>query len=497
MAVPARPDDLDLPSGVPWLNTRVAIPADRRVLIWAGVVAIMTDIAAQAGGMAVAGALLVVMVTAAILTSGRVVGVHATVVVAAAPVFGMWLFLRASPWLLIPDLAVVTGLIALGVSLGRGHLLDLTIPSALARIIHVGAHGAAAPPYVVAAARTLSRAPSERGRARLRGIVRGAMVAAPLLVVLGVLLASADAVFASLFHIEADPASILTHSIAIVGGAWVMAGLLRAASGARIGRLPAGPRLGQTEALVVLGSMNALFLAFAAAQLVALSQGGRRVIETAGLTYAEYARRGFFQLLAVAAITLATLLILRALVRHGDPAATRTFTVFAELTVALALVIVFVSVRRLGLYADVFGLTMLRLYCTIFAYWIGAVFVLLGLVLAGAGRGRSWWPAAAVGVGLAGLLWLNVVNPEAVVVRHNVAFAARTGRFDPAYVSGLSDDAIPALVGSLPNLDPASRRLVLSRLCPPPPIEHRGWAAYNVARDRAFASLRGACGFSA
>jgi hypothetical protein len=497
MAVPARPDDLDLRSGFDWLNTAVAVPADRRVLIWVGAVAIMTDIAVRAGGVGLAGALLVVMVVVAILASGRVAGLHATIVVAAAPLFGTWLFLRTSPWLLVPDLVVVAGLIGLGVSLGRGNLLDLTIPAAAARIIHVAAHGAAGPPYVVAAARTLGQARNERRRARIRGVVRGAMMAAPLLVVLGILLASADAVFASLFHIDADPPALLTHTLAIVLGAWVMAGLLRAASGSPIGRLPPGPRLGRTEALVVLGSMNVLFLAFAAAQLVALSQGGRKVIETAGLTYAEYARRGFFQLLAVAAITLATLLILQALADRRDPVLNRTFTMFAELTVALALVIVFVSVRRLGLYADVFGLTMLRLYCTIFAYWIGAVFILLGLFLAGAGRGRSWWPAAAVGVGLAGLLWLNLVNPEAVVVRHNVAFAARTGRFDPAYVSGLSDDAIPVVVGSLPNLDPAARRLVLVRLCPPRPIQRTGWAAYNVAREHAVESLRAACGSSA
>src|SRR5207247_9661613 len=97
---------------------------------------------------------------------------------------------------------------------------------------------------------------------------------------------------------------------------------------------------------------------------------------------------------------LAIRLILRAMDDRGDAAKPWAFTLFAQPTVALALVIVFVSVRRLGLYADVFGLTMLRLYCTIFAYWIGAVFAFLGLVLARPGRGPSWSPSAAVGVAL-------------------------------------------------------------------------------------------------
>ena len=57
-----------------------------------------------------------------------------------------------------------------------------------------------------------------------------------------------------------------------------------------------------------------------------------------------------------------------------------------------------------------------------------------------------------VAAGLVALLALNVANPEALVVRHNVAFAERTGRFDPLYLTDLSDDAVPALVDALPRL---------------------------------------------
>src|SRR5207247_9046224 len=134
---------------------------------------------------------------------------------AAAPLFGMWLFLRTSPWLLIPDLVVVAGLIGLGVSLGRGSLLDMTIPSAVARIIQVMAHGVAGPTYVVAAARTLRQSPDARRHARIQSVLRGVMIAAPLLLVLGLLLASADAVFASLLHVDVDPPSMLTLVLAI------------------------------------------------------------------------------------------------------------------------------------------------------------------------------------------------------------------------------------------------------------------------------------------
>ncbi len=275
-----------------------------------------------------------------------------------------------------------------------------------------------------------------------------------------------------------------------------MAGLVRVASAAPAPAVPrVRYRLGRTEATIVLASVVALFAAFAVAQLVAASEGGRHVIETAGLTYAEYARTGFFQLLAVAAITLAVLLGLRAATDLSDPAARRRFTVLAEAAVSLTLIIVVVAVARLGLYEDAFGLTMLRLFSKVFAVWIGVVFVLLALDLAGLGRRRAWLPTTAVSVGLVVLFALNVSNPEAMVVRHNVAFAERSGRFDPVYLTDLSDDAVPALVDALPRLDPEARRMVLARVCTMGSAGQptRSWWSFNGARDAAVEARNQVC----
>ncbi len=246
----------------------------------------------------------------------------------------------------------------------------------------------------------------------------------------------------------------------------------------------------------MLGSVVALFAAFAVAQGVAASEGGKHVIETAGLTYAEYARTGFFQLLAVAFITLAVLLGLRAATDLTDAAVRRRFTVLAEAAVALTLVIVIVAIVRLGLYEDAFGLTMLRLVSTVVAVWIGVVFVMLALDLAGVGRGRAWLPSTAVAAGLVALFALNVVNPEAIVVRHNVAFAEESGRFDPDYLTDLSDDAVPALVDALPRLSPDARRVVLDQVCGTMGSagqDGRSWWSFNFARDAAVEARNSVC----
>ena len=156
-----------------------------------------------------------------------------------------------------------------------------------------------------------------------------------------------------------------------------------------------------------------------------------------------------------------------------------------------------VAVARLGLYEDAFGLTMLRLYSKVFAVWIGVVFVLLA-PRPGRRRpaGRAWLPAgAAVAAGLLALFALNLANPEAVVVRHNVAFAERSGRFDPDYLTELSDDAVPALVKALPRLDPEARRVVLDRVCQMGSAGQptRSWWSFNGARDAAVEARNQVC----
>jgi hypothetical protein len=318
-------------------------------------------------------------------------------------------------------------------------------------------------------------------------------LAVPLLVVLGALLASADVVFAHLFDLAPDLDDVGEHVALIAPAAWGMAGLVRLASATPPGTgRQRFPLVGAVEATVVLGSLVALFGAFAVTQGVSLAGGGRHVLETAGLTYAEYARSGFFQLVAVAAITFAVLLAVDVLTDPADPAVRRRLLVLSEVGIALTLVVVATALYRLGLYEHAYGLTMLRFYAAVFVAWVGLALVLLG-VWFGGGRRRAWFPAGAVGAGLAGLLLLNLVNPEALVVRRNVALAERTGRFDAYYLLELSDDAIPELVRTLPRLDLATQAEVLAHICTLPASPEGGWAGWNRSERRAIAARNQVC----
>jgi Domain of unknown function (DUF4173) len=487
---------------MPGVQETIVDPADGRVLAGVAAAAVATDLAVRSGVAGLAGALLVAVAAAALLASGRLHTRSARLATAAAPVFGVWLAIRTSPWLVPLDVLAAGGLLALGASLARGgSLADLTIPRVVLRAIHAGVHAVAAPAFVAAPLRAVRKHIGDGRRAELGiRVARGLLLAAPIVVLLGVLLASADAVFASFFRVDVDPVTPVQHVAALAAGAWGAAALLRVASVTPPGRLLAArPPIGALEACIVLAGLCALFAVFAAAQLVALSEGGRHVLATAGLTYAEYARSGFFQLLAVAVITLGVLLLLRAATRLASPGQRAVFTIAAEVAVALTLVIVVVAVRRLNLYEDAFGLTMLRLYSELFSYWIGAVFLFLGAALAGVGHGRGWLVGAAVAAGLALLLALNVVNPEAVVAGDQLAGTRQVRRTDVGYVARLSEDAVPTVAARLPGLDPVGRADLRARLCAAepggvPPSRFSGWAAWNLGRERAARAITRACG---
>jgi hypothetical protein len=372
---------------------------------------------------------------------------------------------RASPWLVALDILAVLALTAAAVVLARRVRLGDVRAAVLAwrglvAALHVVAGiGFLATPLRLAASRR--RVPRQSAGAVLRGVG----VALPVVAVLAALLASADTIFASMFRLHVPlPNDAGAHVALVLFGAVGVGGLLRAASG--VAAEPVAEvhrRLGAVEWTVVLASVAALYGAFAIVQLVTLAGGGRHVLETKGLTYAEYARSGYFQLVAAVAFTALVVGVLAAFADRAGPRLQRRWVVLTELVVALTLVLLFVAIRRLGLYEDAYGWTMLRLMAKAGAVWLGVVLVLLAARLAGLRAQQAWFLPAAAAAALAVLITLNVVDPESAIVRHNLADPSV--ELDPAYLATLSDDAVPALLDRLDRLPAGVRSSVVVTVC--------------------------------
>jgi Domain of unknown function (DUF4173) len=326
---------------------------------------------------------------------------------------------------------------------------------------------------------------SERPRAIARWLVLGL----PLLALFGGLFIASDAVFRS-FAAEALPT--VDHpfeQLAIVlGAAWLSAGLLRDLLAAReeqrlvspaaIAGTRMGLRLGTTEVAIALGALNALFLAFVLVQFRYLFGGQALVQARTHLTYAQYARHGFFELVAVAVLVLLVLLAADALLRSDGSRGALLVRTLSCCLLALVFVIMASALQRMRLYEEAYGLTQLRIYAVGIIGWLGAVFLWFGLTVLRGRRGG--FAVGAVLAGFAATAILNVINPDALVARTNL----HRSRVDIPYIAGLSDDALPAMFETLPSLRPDLRRALALELL----RRSSGggdWRSFNLSRSRA------------
>jgi hypothetical protein len=380
--------------------------------------------------------------------------------------------IRDAPWLVALSWVVGIGAAVVALTGGRTATGVLTAPLAAAggvvRAIPWTGHG-------------LRGLVHDRGRA-VWTTVRSVAVALLLLLVFGALFASADPMFAKLL----PHATLNDVPARIVVGAFIA---LMAAAAAHLGRtgtpwadtagLPATPAR-PVEWLIPVVALDALVLVFLGVWLSALARGNAYIEHATGLTYAQYARQGFGQLVAVTALTL----VVVAVAARRAPLGTRIDRIRTRVALGTLCVgtlgIVASSLARMSLYVDAYGLTRLRLLAGWGEVAMGAIVVLV--LVAGVRWRGAWLPRAAVHVVAVAMLSLAVVNPDALVVRYDAAATDLPGGLDVTYMSDLSADAVPAIDA----LDEPMRRQVLDRMTFTPGGGVAGW---NYGRAHAEAVL--------
>lgn len=307
-------------------------------------------------------------------------------------------------------------------------------------------------------------------------VVRGIVIALPILAIFASLLASADAVFDArlqdfldLLNIEDLGEYIFRLSYILIGGYLLVGVFLHAAMHSKDESLINGqkPMLGQflgfTESAIVLGSVALLFALFTVIQFQYFF-GGQANIKIDGFTYSEYARRGFGELIAVAFFSLLLILGLGAITKRESEPQRKTFSVLSVGIVLLVLVMLASAYKRLVLYETAYGFSELRTYTHVFMIWLGALLVVT--VLLEILRRERMFALAALIASLGFAATLPILNVDAFIVKQNVARAVDghyafdsnpnrdasdpidADQLDIRYFTQLSPDALPALVAS-------------------------------------------------
>ncbi|MFB9181483.1 DUF4153 domain-containing protein [Dactylosporangium sucinum] len=380
---------------------------------------------------------------------------------------------RAAGWLFFLCLMAAFGCVALAVGRGR------RVPALFIALINVPLAGFRALPWVAA------------GMSRLKGtgnnVVRlaaSAGLGVLLLVVFGALFASADVAFDRIVDQvvpEFSAGTVVRWIFVGTVAAWLLFGAAYLVdSPSAVGdREPGEPRtVRRVEWLVPVGALLVMFVAFVAVQLTVLYGDRGYVMKTVGLTFAEYARKGFWQLLVV---TLLTLVVMAVTVRKA-PRGTVTdrilLRVVLGLLAACTLVIVGSAVKRMDVYEEAYGYTRLRVFVTAFELWLGALFVLV--MIGGLARRARWLPRVAVALWVVTLLGLAGLNPDRFIAAGNVQRVAANNA-DVWYLSTLSADAVP----ELRKLPAGARECALSAISRDLYYDRDDWRGWNLAREQA------------
>jgi hypothetical protein len=350
---------------------------------------------------------------------------------------------------------------------------------------------------------TEKNVPKNAGRRQIYAVIRGLLLALPVVALLAALLSQADPIFSkelsgflgTLF--SANLGEYIFRACYIVIFAYLLIGiyghaLYRSNDEKLVGleKPWLAPFLGWTEAVIVLGCVDLLFAFFVAVQFCYFF-GGQINITVNGYTYADYARRGFGEMLAVAIISLLLFLGLSGITRRTQPLQKRVFSGLGVGLVALVAVILLSAFQRLLLYETAYGFSRIRAYTHVFMIWVGVLllaFVILELV----NRPRAFGLAAAlvaIGFGIS----LNFVNVDAWIVTQNVARARQGASFDQSYLLSLSSDSVPALFDQFhaanlsPSLKDGLAEVLVCRKGWDPSADQipDTWQSYNVSSAQA------------
>lgn len=351
----------------------------------------------------------------------------------------------------------------------------------------------------------------------LTSIFRGLLLATPLLIIFGALFVNADARFEKLlsqmFNFNAE--AIVEQSFVGFAIAWFAAGLLRrvyigANSQSQITAPPiqqldgsgqaipspnqtisssahqqsSSSRLGLPEIAIVLGSLNALFLLFVATQWPYFFGGIQNLRATSGLSVAEYARRGFFELVAVSALALPTLLGLHSLVDPESNRMRNVFKFFSLALVALLAIVMLSAAFKMKLYMETFSLSTLRIYVAAALLFLGLVFAWFSLTTLRERANRFAWGGILVFAAM--VFGLNVLNPDSFVARWNIQNT--NGKpIDWNYLSTLSADATSTIARNWEKVPKDSRPEIADALIGN--NSPKDWRSQNLSQFEAERSL--------
>jgi len=229
----------------------------------------------------------------------------------------------------------------------------------------------------------------------------------------------------------------------------------------------------------ILIAVNVVYMLFAAVQFSYLFGAWSGELPS-GMTYAEHARSGFFELVMVTIINFGLMAGVLTFTRGGRMLLQSWNRVLMSLLIGCTAVMLISAFVRLQLYEQVYGYTYIR-------FLVHAFMIFLGIMLIFAGY-RVWSERISllhvfVIAGLLAYVTVNFVGMDSIIAQKNMKRYLETGMLDAAYLNELSWEAVPDMVEMSSKNEEISR--YLQEKYEWVRKEKKDWRSFNWSRYQA------------
>lgn len=174
---------------------------------------------------------------------------------------------------------------------------------------------------------------------------------------------------------------------------------------------------------MILTALNIIYLVFCYIQIKSL------FMKNVDIDYANYARQGFFQLMIVSFINLITILIAKKSETINETS--KYINTMSLLMIGFTFIILISSVVRMYFYESAYGYTLLRLlvYCTLFTEAILLIPTILYVI-----DKKINLPKAYFTIIITVYICMNFANFDNIIAKRNVDRYIETGKIDMDYI---------------------------------------------------------------
>ncbi len=353
------------------------------------------------------------------------------------------------PWLILLQTILVTGANSYK-WFSPGILIDLLYSAFVRCLMHISK------PFGVLSSIVRSKIGGDGKKSVGSRVIVGLVISVPILLILLLLLSSADMVFGKIvegipnFFESLDLNGLLPKLILALfvfftsfSYMWSLAHCEKLSSGNK-GAVP--PKVQEEKGswdpvilVTITAAIDFLYIFFVVIQFTYLF--GRYGLPD-GFTYSEYARNGFSELVLVSLLNIGLLALTLTQIRKGSLGLERVFKVLNSVMVCCTFVMLFSAYYRMSLYEQAYGFTFLRIMTQAFMIFL---FVLFVITMARVWNDRLPLVKPYIIAAVIAFVVINYINVDVMIAQKNIQRYYETGNIDVSYFNHLSNAAVKEL----------------------------------------------------